>query len=518
MSISPILRFRQKIADILSPRNADNISVSKPLAESKIRDDGDKSSLRYARGYLLTHESAAKPVRHWRQIALGNYHFTYDPRLPFALAERRGTFVIILGIAVDLETWASTEREIAQLLLNSRTEGRENFNRRLDMLSGRYVVIDGDEDTFHIQGDAAGMRAIFYSERPNGACVGSHAHLVASYVGAAYDAHFRDPQALKSEFNAYALPGRATAFTGVYTLTPNTELNILDGSVRRIYPRRELEQNSLKDVVETVGSLMTNQLRHLAARTPLIVSVTAGLDSRTTLAMTREISQKAQYFTYVSRGAKNATQASEARDVEVSQQIAQRFNLSHTLIELPSRFPAEPLNSIMRDNSARSSYPGIGPAHRDAGFPNGLHIRSNLYEVGRAFFRAKRPYMDKIDALEMTKMLTGRKSDDEKLVKSFEEYIDTTDFNVGQRFCNPFDLFYWEHRCGVWLNAHLTESDVAYDTFTLVNSRFIFEKLLSVPEEDRLSGQAFISLITEQWPEMLDIPINGKFLGPRGDN
>ena len=107
-------------------------------------------------------------------------------------------------------------------------------------------------------------------------------------------------------------------------------------------------------------------------------------------------------------------------------------------------------------------------------------------------------------------MLTGHKSDDPALREAFDDYMRATGFGRAQRRYDPADLFYWEHRSGMWLNAHLTESDIAFDTFILVNSRRVYRLLLSAPLRDRINGTVFLELIRRAWPEVLDVPVNGE--------
>ncbi|THV41089.1 hypothetical protein [Glycomyces buryatensis] len=479
------------------------------LPESEIPAEGDHGDLLWARGFLLTAEAHPLPVAHWRRIRLGGRHVSYDPRNPIALARAGSSWVALLGRAVDLGNWSAGHGRIAETLLRARLAGRGAMIERLDMLSGRYALFDGDGRAAFAQTDAAGMRGLFFATGTAAPCAASHAGLVAERIGAGPSA-FPDPDLLRRELHAYALPGRATTAEGVVMLTPNTELDLGSGKVHRCFPREPRRERPADEVADELMPLLQGQLAALAERGPLEVSLTAGLDSRTTLALTKPLSDRFRYFTYDTVSGKGPSRRGVARDVAVSVELAARFGLDHRRIEVACRFPAEPLRSIMERNSPRHSNPGMAAAHRDQTPDPGLHLRSNLYEIGRAFYRARRNNLPEVlRAEDMTSLLTARRSRDPRLRDAFAEYIGATDFDRAQQLYDGADLFYWEHRAGMWLNAHLTESDIAFDTHILVNSRHVYRLLLSAPQADRQAGTVFLELIRRSWPEVLDLPVNG---------
>lgn len=485
---------------------------SEPAArEEDLPWRGDCSDLLWARGFLLTAHAHRTPVAHWRRKRLGDRWLSWDPRTPIAVAGVGTSWVALLGRAIDLDGYSTDTAAITSALLQARLRSREALLDRIDALSGRYVVIDGDEHAAFAQTDAAGMRALFYQTDASSPCVASHAGLVAEHIGAGPSA-FPDPERLRETEHAYALPGRATPFAGVVMLTPNTELDLVEGVVRRCFPREEQERRTTGDVVDAVLPLLRGQLAALTETDRLEVSLTAGLDSRTTLALTRPFADRLVYFTYDPVELQDSSRRGVEHDVAIATELAARFGLDHHRIEVKSYKPAEPLRSVMERNSPRSSYPGLAAAHRDHTPERGLHLRSNLYEIGRAFYRSKREQPTVLKPGYMASLLTKRRSRSAPIREAFAEYVGATGFDEAQRLYDPMDLFYWEHRSGMWLNAHLTESDIAFDTFILVNSRLVYRLLLSAPLEDRITGAVFLELIRRNWPEVLDMPVNGERL------
>ena len=71
----------------------------------------------------------------------------------------------------------------------------------------------------------------------------------------------------------------------------------------------------------------------------------------------------------------------------------------------------------------------------------------------------------------------------------------------------PSIVFYWEHRMSCWHSNVVLESDFAFDTHVLFNSRWILERMLSVPAEERARGVLFRHLVAELWPDLARWPI-----------
>lgn len=471
--------------------------------ESCIEPRSDYSHLQYARGFLLTDGPHQKPVEHWVRTAIGNITMSFDPRLPFMHAASGEIWVAMLGRAVDLETWKTESNGLAEFLLKARLSGKDHFNSYLDNVAGRYVVFDGDGDSSYAQADATSMRSVFYSTSAVQLVVASHAELVAEVTDAG-PTEFSDPQQWRRQHGAYALPGRVTPFADVVFLTPNTELDLVKRTVRRVFPRGPLAQRPVSEVVAIVQPMLTRQLQLLAANGPLWVSLTAGMDSRVTLAAAvPEVPIVA--FSYRPHfGRREDTD----RDVAVAAELASLVGIDHVIVEVPRDEPDPALQAVMQVNSRRQSSRRVAAAcYRDMP-ADLLHIRSNHYEIGRAFLRAQRSRSGRLTPNVMAKILTKGKSTAPQLVAGFEDFYVGTDFDLLYNY-DPYDVFYWEHRMGTWLNAHLAESDIAYDTYTVVNARRIYDLLLSVPTDDRIKAAVFLEIIRSRRADLLEVPING---------
>jgi len=93
--------------------------------------------------------------------------------------------------------------------------------------------------------------------------------------------------------------------------------------------------------------------------------------------------------------------------------------------------------------------------------------------------------------------------------EEFQRYFEETKLQTNCLFnYDILDIFYWEHRCGTWVNEVVAQTDFAFNTLSLLNCRHIFKLLLSAPFHDRVNAQAFNNIISRKLPEIDHVAIN----------
>ena len=467
---------------------------------------GTAEELRYARGFILGRERRTSAPSHWATIQVGNWVFKHDPKVNSARRDCvDGSSVILYGHAVDLETGESDIGAIANTLVSAPLRFVQDI---IDRLSGRFVVIFHYADELHIQQDATGMRVVYYTEPQYEFVAGSHQDLVASQVNATPNA-FAGAYLVNN--NMQVLPGRVTARQGVVRMTPNTELSSTTRQLSRIFPRKPLRPCSVEEAASAVIQAAEVQLAAYPSDMPLLASLTAGLDSRVTMALLRGAKDRTEFFTYeLTYQERNA---GNEHDRTAANELAKRFDLKHRNFDIMSPDIDAELRTVMEANSVLSHSRAIAHAYRQSLPPAGLHIRSNVFEIGRCYYRQMGLAPEHMSAKSMRYIISNTKSLDQAAVDAFEEYRNMTDFDSTRDFgYEAADMFYWEHRMGVWMAPVLHESDIANDTHVLINSRRVLEALLGVDIDLRQSGEVFKRIIAQQWPEIAEVPVNGQLL------
>lgn len=486
-----------------------------PIPEGEISEDADFSHLRYVRGYFLTDLPTPKLGGHWREVQLDTYTLGWDQRTPCASASDGVRAVHIIGRAYHLEEGTSELKVIAEQLLDAALRDRNHYNRALYELSGRYVVIDSSPVGTYIQTDASGMRSAYYAA--SGGTVSSHAGLTAEIIGDESPSPFGVDKWFSSA-KASAHPGRSTEYSSVLALTPNTELEVNSSAVSRVGPFPRDEERSVESVAAELVPLIQSYFHSLVKDENVLLSLTAGIDSRTSLALSRPVSDKITYFSYATYP--NGRSGPSQTDMLAAKQICDENGLQFKQVIVDQMLKGGPLNRVIRGNSRRIHAPSIAAAYREQLPPDSVHIRSNVYEIGRAFFRHSNPRhtLPTLSATEFAQRSIRMKGHESfsPAVDAFDDWLSATKFGEVQDY-DPYDLYYWELRMGRWLSAPITESDISHDTLTVVNSRRVLELMLSVPFEDRLSARLFDELMTRTWPEMFDYPFNGEMRSPLRD-
>lgn len=483
------------------------IQVFEKAGESEIAPAEDYSHLRFSRGFLLSREKPTAQPEHWRSVVVGGYFLCWDSRSDAAIASTEGSVVVVIGNAFHLGLKESNLGTIAVDLLNSRESGADSFDMRAQLLSGRYVLLDISPEGAFLQSDAAGMRSVYYAT--DGGVAASHSLLAAKLQGDQTPSIFGVPGWFR-ETGARAIPGRRSEYEAISMLTPNTKVDISAGAIARIKSAMPQLEVSSEEIAASIIPLVHAQLEALTDEERVLVSLTAGLDSRTTLAMTRPFKDKISYFSYVTR--RPGKPSPSEPDMLFAQELCREEGLDFQSVIVDSMLGKGPLMDVMRGNSTRIHVPSIAAAYMEQLPTDSIHVRSNLYEIGRALIRSTTPGRTPapLSAKEVARRIAGRMDHAtfEESIAASAEWLELTGFAEEVRY-DELDLYYWELLMGKWLPAVMIESDVAHDTYTVINSRHIIDLMLSAPLSERISGGVANAIISQAWPELMSYPVNG---------
>ena len=288
--------------------------------------------------------------------------------------------------------------------------------------------------------DATGMRSVFYSA--DGSIVGSHAKLVSDQIA--------EPSIQSTPFRG-GHPGRQTPYANVFLLTPNTTVEMGAARVRRFFPREGPRPGSAEEVADFIYPLARNALLAAQQQNPLLFSLTAGMDTRTTLAVASDIVRGSLSFTYANDPSAERTRLLRVVDADcaLSIEIAQYIGATHRII-----YP-QPASATIVKAARENAYMSHGirliePFMLAFGQDRYLHVRSNLLEIGRAYYsHLKQDLTSSIGAAAIF-LRRGNKQHIEKssLVKmAFSDlYLVTAAEEAHEKGYHPIDIYYWEFR------------------------------------------------------------------------
>ena len=446
------------------------------------------------------------PPQSWRSVSLGEYSLWHDPNVPISHAATEESRLIFIGRAVDPYSGLGDQRVIANRLAIGVRNG--TFLDLLDQLTGRFVVIIIDAEGPKVFQDATGTRTVFYS-----------LGVVASHSGLATGDRSQpssDTERLWQDVNASTssvryLPGLANPYPDVRPLTPNTFLNLAQGTVERFWPRASRSENpELDSVVAEVSEILAESARLFASQWSLAASLTAGLDSRLSLAAARAVAGEMEFFSIMRMEDPHPV---HVVDLEVARDICEQFDLVHRTFDRGVDARGEnydEFSAVWRANLVTPrGNPTLIKGYIDR-WPKSLtHLRSNVAETGRAFYKGER--LESAEPEGLARRWNRHMSDDDRVVQHFAEFCDVTQFNDDNMFgYDPLDLFYWEHRMGVWHAWLCLEADMAHETLTVYNNRRLLMTMLEAPFDSRVSATVFHRAIAVLWPALSSWPINPK--------
>lgn len=459
---------------------------------------------RFARGFVLSETEVVPPEAGWSSEQALGLHLTRAPEVAVTQADHAGFSVIVLGHLVDTALWLPQTAALTSAV-EALARSESEFLDLTDAWSGRYLVVYGDSTSRRVMTDAAGMRSAFYAlDGPF--VLSSHARLVAAITGAPespiVDA-YRAAKEARVRTLVLPMPGRTTPWTGVVSLTANLALEVDGRRLRRIFPRGALPTMDARSAASIIGPRLRGQVESLVASgRPVALSVTAGRDSRVSLAASRPSRDAVSYFTYARHHP-----PLDDWDVATARSMAAALGLPHRVLEVTAADEGPELAQARLESTTMSHGGPIVGAYRRSFPSDTIHIRSNIGEVGRSYYlapRRRRRLEASPGALTpdtITRLWGHGAPASTLVVEAFDDWMQAAAF-ADVEAMDPLDLFYWEHRMSVWHAGVLLESDFAFDTHVLFNARTILRDMLAVPVDDRVRSTVFDLLVADLWPEL----------------
>ena len=459
------------------------------------------------RSFLFSSEPLPQGPAGLPEIKLPQGALFVSPDYKCCIAEAETALVALIGYCIDLRQPDDNEAQLARRLAETaHRSGLEAMLADAEDLVGRFAAICRVGERWHVFNDACATRTVCYAEdRP---AVASHAMILGELMG---------EQPRKELFRHYwcALPGNLTPVAGVRILPANFILELDSRQLRRFWPRSERRERPAAEVVDELEDVLAKTAVATAARYRPALSLTAGLDSRLSLSVYRDIPQLVT-FTY-DRG------EHDRADVEMAARICERLKIEHRRLSPVERSQAEDMYRLLESIPECSFDKNVYPIYAAAFEPNQyIHVRSSCAGIGRAFWR-KHPGMATtmepaswipVSLTRSGKELPLREEAATLMRREMQRFFST----LGYDLSNPhaptmlgydlWDLVLIEHRLSTWHGPGLLGADAVFDTGILFNSRPVLDLLLAPPLAERKKGTLWHTIIARRLPEIADIPTN----------
>lgn len=486
----------------------------------------------FAHGYAVVAGPPLPPeTAHWPRTDVGRFTYATHPRAVVtrvsaeperSLWRRRpGPEVVVVGHPVDVASSTHDPDAIARSVLAALGDGVDAAVRRVAYLGGRFTAFLHHDDGMTVVPDTHATQPVFWSVGTEGVAVASHSVLVARATGREPDlralALYDGIRTIRPRGTIF-MPGMTTPWEEVRPLIPNCRLDVRPGrgspSARlvRFWPFEDrVEESDVEVVYGRFREQLLGHLRLLGSFGRVGLSLTAGLDSRVTLAGLLLDGQRDVFtFTYANPRA-IGRDAAVMHDVFGASELAFRAGLPHRLVHwrapedcwLPDR--AEAFRAAY-DLAWPEKQGSVGAAYSMyADLPHDfVELQSNLAETGTTHTRTRTD--EPISPRRLAVLWLGKVfADHPEYHTDFAELIDAVDFSTpALRGHDHHDVFYWEHRMSRWAARKFQEGDMSHRVLLPFNDRRLIETMLSLPQPLRAAKVLYTRLLDEV-PEVRDV-------------
>lgn len=449
----------------------------------------------YMRGFLITDKRiklAGYPFyEQWREIKLGQFFLYCHPYKNDYIYQQASKAFFLIGHAYDPFSMIHEEKKLLARLAESNDIWEEISN-----WTGIFCVGYVDQNEICFTSDAAGQQLIYYGKINGYTFISSHSQLVGDLEKLEQSDYVKRLSKIRF-FHAYGyvLPGDLSPFKELkraqcnfYVLIKNEGITI-----ERFWPKALPKYATIREMAEIIH----NNMVLISEKWPdnrTAISVTGGMDSKTTMACTNGIYDRFQYFSYNSL-------PDEKIDADAAHDLCKALGLFHTIYTIPTNNNEiedfEIWNELLCYNCGYLGYAHQNDVRKRAYFAENhdfdIEVKSWVDEIGRARYHkrfAKQRFPKKLTPRYCSSIykpfITERKllRETDKVFRDFlAKYYDDQVLSIFPWW----DLLYWEFEWNAAEGAFMTGQHVlSYDITIPFNNRRLLEMMLTFPLNMRI--------------------------------
>jgi hypothetical protein len=470
------------------------------------------SPLLFKRQFILS-SSSEFCFSEWNNIKLNDsVYLSVHPELEVTQccgSSGNDSRLTLLGFILDPFAPEKSNKEILEQIVRG-AKGFDDVVANTNALSGRWIILYQDANSFKIFNDPCGMRRVYYFRNEDGFLCGSDPSIIGHFVNLEEDKSkdlqefITSPKFHKAE---HCWMGSNTIYIGVKHLMPNHYLDLHQWKTIRYWPNKHLEKVDLMQGVEIASAILKGTLLAASKRQPLAMAVTAGWDSRVLLAASKEICNDVTYYVSVPEDAKN-----ELEDVVIPSRLFKDLGLPFEVQRCKEVQDPEFISYLKKSVTlSRAKY--YNNVYRYlSDFKGKLNVNGNVSEIIRIVTYPIMPI--KLSGAA----LAGAGYIGYKNLRYPATQLDTWLKDI-HPLCIEYgykilDITYWEQRMGNWGTLYPAEQDLAIDQISPFNNRLLLTTLMGVDIKYRIypNFTLYTKIIKNLWPEALSQPIGRKGL------
>ncbi|WP_226910229.1 hypothetical protein [Marinilactibacillus psychrotolerans] len=425
-------------------------------------------------------------------IKIKDLYIHYNNCNVFYTSEDKSS-VVLIGDVIDCRDPNKTPENILNEIIELNS--LEKLLEYAKYLLGRYVLLNyKNSGKIEVLPDANCTVPINYYKDDKTFVVSSSTFIISDIFDLPIS---KESLKIKSKAdNQHPLPYNKTMFDDIKVIIPNHYLKLDSMEMIRFYPNQNIKENSFDFVLNETIKIMDKVIAKVAKDHKLSIPITAGIDSRTILALFKDHSGRIPLYTFYNKG------EMDSWDIKVPKTIATKFGLTHYTFE------RVPISSKKVDKLKVL-----------LGYQENERILENAYTLSQSEL-SEHSFLSG-DIIPIVKSNFGKNLPENFATLSYfitkthnysrenKYYISEWMRDVENHYnVSKFDLFFWEYRTGRWFPKNADNYDVFSDPFYLFNCRYLIELWISISREDRMNKSFHKEIIKSKWPELLEISVN----------
>lgn len=481
----------------------------------------------FSRGYFIAEnadfDAAAYPFYGlWKTETIGRFTAYIHKDQDYTVFKGGGTDFLLIGHAYNPFNGVYTESELLAQCAAAYQENRDAFFACINEWTGIFVLFAFGEVILGVQ-DASGIKALYYGAPDGRLCFTSHSQLAADLFGLTIDPFVE--KLVSNRFynigNRY-LPGDYSPFQALKRIGANVYL-LCDAahntSVHRFYPVKPhpecKTEQECEAALQQAYQILHKNLEMIPKKWErCTISLSGGMDSKTTLACANGLYDKYSYFSFQSKD-------TEVTDSLAAHEICEKIGVDHTIYPIPANNEDiedfEDLKAIIVHSYAYVRGLADSEVRKHIYLYRlncyDVEVKSWISEIVRVFFERKY-------GLKMPEKLTPRHFSIfqtrffgtpgllHKTDKIYKEFMQRFDLEGPKFNFEHTDLYYWEVRMSSWGMMVTQSLDMCHRITFPFNNRMLLDLLFSLPREDRKSDKMHNDLIKLANPDIYDMHVH----------
>lgn len=461
----------------------------------------EKQRLRYRRQYILSPEKIDCPFFSCNYYQLSDKYYLYTHvDLKVTLHEQGNVKLILLG---DLFDYESPKKKNEDILADICCDEFDSLLNKSAKYCGRFILLFLKDQQIYIFHDQIASRKIYYHKSEKGIWCSSLISLLALSNQLEKTRNKSKLDFYQSKVHRYlnnSNIGNTTIYDEVFQLLPNHYLSLNDFKILRYWFKKEKENLTIDKVAEICGNMLKGYLEAINERYKIMLPITAGKDSRTLLAATRDICSHVYYYIN-----KEKNLSDKSNDVDVPRKLIQSlkldFHVEDPFIEIDKDF--EEIYYSNNESASAFYLPHIYNYYKN--HSDKVNLPGNLIASGYDMY-------GKNELLLNGKTLARLNwvSDFPFAIDYYKQWLKESKAFRKENKIHTSILFYCEERLGNWGTQVHADKDMAQEDIVPFNSRLLTHYFLTVPPRtiDRPYFRFFKKIMKTQWPDVLNAPFN----------